>query len=176
METKTIMGWFIAITMVLSILGVAFQYSGSQTTREQYNDYTFKSTSQGWQTKIDGTKITFLTLPQQTEEILLDDNTKNLLSQEAFLISYDMNSSYVQDLADLQYLTEQTLNQAGKYAISSQSPCTNATSYQPAIYLAESNETLITLNNNCIILKSKQRGDAILQSQRILYQILGVMQ
>jgi hypothetical protein len=53
--------------------------------------------------------------------------------------------------------------------------CDNATFYVPVIYFKKSNQTVISLENNCIIAEAYRGEDLVKVKDRLLYSIFGVI-
>ncbi len=187
-EKKTLMGLFIAFIMIFSVFGVLF-YGFNQQTEERVQDYKGQKFvyRKDFVTEIDGEKAHFVIFPAELENIKLDDKSKQLLKEYAFTVTYDPQSELASDMATAQYkLFEERLKPFKKYVqralTDSQSTglaeitCQNATSQNPVIMLEYGNETTITSEGDCIIAKGDSTMGIYEVSDRLVYQMLGVMQ
>lgn len=187
-DTKHLMGGFIAFIMITSVFGVLFY--GFNTNREEktseYKGTIFTYRNNGFVMDLNGEDIFFPFFPASIEHILLDDKTKELLKQDYFIVTYDPSNGLNQEMALAQYkLFEERLKPAGKNIIRAltnstdtnleQFTCQDATASHPVILLQYSNETSITTENNCIIANAKSSTEVYEVSDRIAYQMLGVM-
>ncbi len=186
---KLWMGGFIVFIMIFSMFGVLF-FGFNQPTDDrtnQYNNYTFKYKNNGFATEIDGEEIFFPIFPLELEQIKVNDKTKQLLKEYAFVVTYDPKSELASNMATAQFkLFEERLKPFKKYVqraltnssgtVLPQLTCANATSSNPVILLQYGNETSITSEGNCITAKGNSAMGIYEVSDRIVYQMLGVME
>jgi len=181
MNKKVIASLVIAFLLISSIFGFVLSYQ-AQDTSVKYGKYRFNIIQNQYITNIDGKKMSFLMLPFDVESINISE-AKSLLQKEVWTVSYDQNSSFAEALADAQYYLEYQLE--GKRIIEralledGQLPkrtCMDATDVQLVIELREANESDIVVSGNCIIISSFEPIDVYRQTERVVYDVLGVMQ
>ena len=176
-------GLFIAFIMVFSIFGFIIDFAIQPTTQKmEYGDYTFTQTQQGYRAKVNGNEMLFLFFPGDLEYYTITDDTKQLLKAPVYTATYDPNSTIAPNLAEAQYYLEQQLQDI-KYierALTNsttlpQKTCADATTAQPVIELLQANVTTIITENNCIKVKAIDPYDLYRQTERIIYEILGII-
>lgn len=179
------MSFFIAFIMITSVFGVMFYgFAGGEDT-VKYEGHKFIATPQGYATKIDGKTYYFDVLPQDLENININEGIKSELSNSnALIITSDPKSSYIQDIAVSSYNINAILTEQGKYtanafnSANNQLPvitCMNATPGLPVMEIIESNQTTATLSNNCITIEFDTAFNLQRATAKILYLILGVI-
>jgi len=179
------MSFFIAFIMITSVFGVMFYGFAGGGEVIKYEGHKFTATPQGYATKIDGKTYYFDVLPQDLENINIDSSIKSELdSSNALVITSDPKSSYKQDIAVSSYNLNAILTKQGKYTANAfnsandQLPvitCINATPGLPVMEIIESNQTIATLNNNCITVEFDNTFNLQRATAKILYLILGVI-
>lgn len=190
-DKKMIMSLFICAIMILSVIGfVLVDYSSGEETKKTYNGYKFIRTQNGWKGNINGEKITFNYLPDQTEDINITPQAKTQLQTTPILaITYDPNSKWAQDYGALQYYLEQTLNSQTRYLLRAvtnntkyptipQITCKNATSQLPVAVLTMNttqDKTQMNYANNCLTITATKTNEIYRATDRLIYIILGVM-
>jgi hypothetical protein len=186
-QKKAVVGGFIVFIMVFSIFGIVMNYTMNDTQQRDYEYYnfTFKTTNEGLSTEIDGKEYTFLILPTDVDFYEVPDQAKQLLKQPMFTVTYDPASYLAEAMAEAQFILEQQLmpekviqraltNNSGTQML--QANCANATKGEPVIEFRESEETLIEVKDNCLILNAVDQYDIIRQEELIRYVILGVIE
>lgn len=185
-DKKTWMSIFIAIIMILSVIGFAFTFT-EPPARLEYNGIAFAHTTQGLQAKINGTKLTFYHFPGQLEDIAFDEGAKAALEDTRVIwLSYDPNDVYATEIADVLYYMEQTLDTVGDVYVQrglvnstdyglSEITCANATVTVPVLVMQSSNETGVTHVNGCITAVAASGQEVYQVGDRLLYQAFGVM-
>ncbi|MBI5393562.1 hypothetical protein HZA96_06875 [Candidatus Woesearchaeota archaeon] len=184
---KNAIGLFIILIMTMSVLGI-YVGSGSDNT-DTYNGFKFIQTKQGYSTEINDKPITFYNHPTTIEYILFDNASKDILKNAKMLtITFDPADSAVQEieLARLElttqlqqfaniYLVTGITNQTAPYAQFPLISCANATVYQPVIYFKTGETTAIAAQGSCITATANYRGAILTLKDRIIYQILNIM-
>jgi hypothetical protein len=185
-DKKTMMSLFIALIMIVSVIGFAISFVEPKQEAD-YGNYEFVLTSQGWQTRINNIKLYFINHPTEVEYIKMDDATKNLLQNNRVLwFTYDPNDTEAQAIADALYYAEQAvgtvkntfvqrglINNTG-YALP-EVTCLNATQAVPVLILQSGNETKTSQQANCITATAENQQAVYEIGDRILYTAIGVM-
>ena len=188
-NTKLLIGGFIAFIMITSMFGVLF-YGFKAPADEKINEYkgkTFKYRNRGFVTEINGQEVFFTTFPSELEDIKIDNLTKKLLQQDYFVVTYDPHSNLATEMATAQYkLFEERLKPIKKYVtraltnstetVLPEKTCADATEKNPVILLEYGNETIITSEENCVIAKGSSAAGIYQVSDRIVYTMTGVME
>jgi len=102
-------------------------------------------------------------------------------------ITSDLESEYVEDIAQIQFNFAQLLNDnLGIYsqtAFTSENEyslpvvtCKNATLNVPVVLIEKSNSTMIDTDGACIKIMGNNRPEMFMAYERLLYIILGVME
>ena len=186
MEKKAIFSLIVIFVMVFSVFGFVLNFVANPDTVTEYGDYKFRATPDGYKTKINGKEFIFISLPSYLEFISLPKKAIELLTgRQAYTLTYNPESGLKEIQAGAQYYMEQQLQKTNIYLERGltnntgtslpQRTCTDATEFQPVIYMKQSNESSITAEKNCIIIQSQDQQDVPQQMERILYTILGVM-
>lgn len=187
MQTKTIMGLFIAFIMVASIFGVALDYfaTGGGTQTLEYGDYTFRPVQGLYQTTLDGKTVQFNFFPQDLEYIQVPENVKTTLQSPVLTVTYDPASPITNGAAQAQYyletqldgktIIERAVTNNSNYTTLTQRTCADATPTQPVLAFTYANHSGFSLDNNCITLNAVDDYDLFRQTERALYTILGIM-
>lgn len=183
---KTLMSVFIAVIMIVSVIGFALTFSAPKE-KQEYNGYKFVRTSQGWQTKVNNIKVYFYSLPQELSNVNLDEGTKTALnSLKVVWLSYDPQDKAAPEIADTLYYMEDALGTIADVYVQRglenntgytlpQVTCENATAAVPVIILQSSNETKVAHENGCIIATASHAQEIYSVGDRLLYQVFGVM-
>lgn len=183
-KTGVIMAALIAFIMVGSILGYV---SMDRQTQYKYNDVKFKQEQIGWSTVINNKKIVFNYLPQEVEQIELSPEVINALKDKPEIdVTSKVNDTFSEEIALAQYTLAQTLNNFNVYIMQGFTTnstfkmpiitCKDATQAVPVIYFQKSNETKVTLQENCIIAEARNNLDIIRIKDRLIYSILNIIQ
>lgn len=185
MNSKTVAGLIILFLMVSSIFGFVFSYGGGGGANTlQYGDFTFRPVQNQLMVKIDGTDHRFVFFPADLEYIEVPEQAKSLLTAPVITVTYNPSANLSENLADAQYYFELQLEDAviveraltdSEGTSLPQKSCADATSSQPVIDLREANESNIIVENNCIVLNARDSYGLYQQSERLIYQMLGVM-
>lgn len=169
------------ILMVGSSLLVALD--DSQPNQLKYNDYRFTYKNNQWKTVINNYEISFYHHPSEVDYLNLTSPEK--LNSPLVYTSFSPNqtSQYI-DLSRLKFdLASQLSSVYFVHGITEKSEeyslpiitCQNATAHIPVIKFQKSNQTYIEYNQNCYILHAQTNMDYLKLTERILYQLLGVI-
>ena len=183
---KMIVGGFFAFLMIASIAGFALNFVSGGGNVQKYNGFKFVYRGQNWQTQINGKTHDFFFFPGELEYITLAKDVNNFLKKDhkVITVTYDQNSTIASNLAEAQYILEQelldkiTVTRALTNNTGTQLPkadCVDATEKNPVIKLAEGNESIVKLENNCLTLQAVNLNDLYETTERISYAALGVM-
>jgi hypothetical protein len=182
--------WTIIIggLMVASVFGIMFSSYNSGSEQEIYGDYTFKRTGSGWATEIAGQKVEFAYLPQDLEELTIDQGVvETLAASKVVYITFDPNSTNVQKLELMRFeLGNAFMQLFDMYAmpgITQESElynqpivdCSNATAVLPVVSIVETNETTARVEGGCVLLETEEYA-ALALKDRILYGMLGIIE
>jgi hypothetical protein len=173
---------FIVLILISSILGYIF--GDQQNTTVRYNNQKFVLTNNGWRTNINGDVLYFSMVPNDLEDIEFPEipNLQNVLEIDT---TYDFDSEYKEDIAKSIFELSQVLSKKGIYVLQGFTTntsfdlpiitCEDSTQFVPIVYYKSSNQTKIYLNNNCIIIEGNNQNSFIPLTDRLAYQILGIM-
>ncbi len=176
--------FFIVFIFVSSIVG--FIYSG-ETDSFKYKDFKFTRTQTQWFTTINNQRLSFDYFPSEVEQIELSEETKTiLLNKPEIDITSDTDDIYIEDISLAQYnmgISLSTLNIYVRSGFTTNNTydmpiitCMDATLAVPIIYFQHSNQTKVTLQDNCIIAEARNNMDILRIKDRILYSIFGIME
>jgi hypothetical protein len=179
------MSIFIVIMMVLSGFGVIFYgFAGTEETI-RYEGHKFKSTINGFETKINKQTYYFDVLPQDTLDINTSYDLKNLLKTAyGIIITSEPNSSYKEEIAIASYNLNSMFIKGNVHSAIAfteevfnipKLTCMNASTSLPVIEILESNVTEIITENNCIQLKFDNSFNLRRATAKISYIYLGVI-
>ena len=177
------MAVIIAFIMVGSILG--YVSIDRQTSQFKYNGIKFTQTTEGWSTTLNNKKVIFDYFPSDVEQIeLSDDISTILLNKPEIDATSEINDTFSEEIALAQYNMALTLNNLNIYVRVGFTTintfnlpiltCKDATQAVPIIYFIQSNQTKITIKNNCIIAEAKNNIDILRIKDRLLYSMLGI--
>ena len=185
MDSKKVIGAFIAFLMIASIFGATLDYftTGAGNTLE-YNDYEFRTVNGQYVTVIDDEPRVFNIYPTDIEHITLDEQTRTLLASPVLTITYNPNTTLAPSFAEAQYYLEYittdkiTVERALTNNTGTELPqktCADATPAQPVILFQESNETGITTQNNCLTINALDNYDTAQYSERLAYHFFKII-
>jgi hypothetical protein len=183
-KSGIIMALIIAFIMVGSILG--YVSIGRQDNQFKYNGIKFTQTSNQWRTTINNQQLTFDYFPSDVEQIeLSNDMVTALLNKPEIDTTSDLNDTFSEEIALANYNMALTLNKLNIYVMGGFTTnntfnlpiltCKGSTQAVPIIYFKQSNQTKITLENNCIIAEAKNNIDILRIKDRLLYSMLGII-
>lgn len=178
-----ILVFFIAFIMISSIIGFLY---GGETDTFKYKDIKFTRTQNQWFTTVNNQKLTFDYFPTEVEQIELNqDITTTLLNKPEIDTTSKINDTFSEEIALAQYNMALTLNNLNVYLRRGFTTnntfnlpiitCKGATFAVPIIYFKQSNETKITIEDNCIVAEARNNIDILRIKDRLLYSMLGIM-
>ncbi|MEM4321522.1 MAG: hypothetical protein QW308_00230 [Candidatus Woesearchaeota archaeon] len=173
---------FIAAVMILSTAGFIIGQSSSGSF--EYNGYRFVQTAQGYKVKVDGKLLYFNYLPTALESVSLPaDAIAALKNSRVISISYEPNSSLVEGMAQAQFYLEKALSELGIFVQKGltnstgyllQLDCRNATALSPLVLISEGSEGA-DFSENCLKLSAQNEQEIIMQAERLVYGLTGIM-
>jgi len=178
-------GIFFIFLMVTSILA---GFTGiSQDKLQDYNGFSFRSTTQGVVAKINGENKFFFYHPSSLSYLNFSSEVAESLSKPQIYITFDPKDQYISSIELLRFDLEEYYSQnnivinSGVTENSSVYPlpiltCANATQYVSVMYIHASNITSISMENNCIIMQVQNELDVLAIHDKILYTLYGVME
>ncbi|MBI4150666.1 hypothetical protein HY492_00920 [Candidatus Woesearchaeota archaeon] len=183
-RNKKILSIGIVVIMVASVLGAFF--GTDATPKQKYNGITFKQTAQGVTATIDDMRYAFTFFPQQVEGIPTDPAIASALQNPVLLVTYNPAAASNATMARVQYyLSELFPARFGTFvSLGISEPtsftfpiitCANATLSQPVLFLDESNQTQLTLDNGCIRATAANDEDLLRIADKLVLLKLGVM-
>ena len=182
-KRNTFLVIFIAFIMVSSVIG--FLYSG-ETNKFKYKKMKFTRTENGWSTLINNQRLSFTYFPTEVEQIELNPEILTAISNKPEVdTTSELNDTFSEEIALAQYDMALALNKMNIYLRqgfttnnSFNTPiitCEGSTQAVPVIYFKQSNQTKISLENDCIIAGARNNIDILRIKDRLLYSILGVI-
>ena len=174
--------------MISSVFGVLFYGFGSSGKLElDYKNFKFINRGKFWTTNINGVEALFTFFPSDVENIKTEQNAINRLKNIAEIdATSNFNDTFAEQIALAQYQIGITLNNfnifvRNGFAASNKYnanliTCTNSTKFVPVIFFKSSNETKITLENDCIIAEASKKEDVLKLKDRIAYGIFNIIQ
>ena len=187
---KLMMTYFIVFLMLGSVLGFVLSDSAGNPNRLTYNGYRIDVMPNRYILNYEREKLEFVFSPFEAEMIIIPPELiDNLRAVPYFTISYDPNMvdsgelSYIRSMvSQYSYLKDKLVG----FAITEDSfmydgisilNCDNSTRTSPIIVYQDSNEDNIQYNpeTGCIIVSSSNVNHRVQFSERIVYEILGVM-
>ena len=179
--------WFVIIVIAIIVLMVGSSLliglDSDNPSQLKYNDHRFTYKNNQWTTVINNYEVNFYYHPSELDYINLT-NPENF-NVPLIYVSFDPNETneYI-DLSRLKLdLAGQLTNTYFSHGLTKlsedydlpQITCQNATPYTPVITYQKSNETSISYKNNCYTLNAQSNIDFLKLTERIIYQILGVI-
>ncbi|MBD3249860.1 hypothetical protein GF336_07475 [Candidatus Woesearchaeota archaeon] len=181
---KSLVSIFIITIMVSSVIGFIFSRSSGESETFEYKGISFQRDEFKWGTEIEDKRYEFDYLPQQVEHI----NISKGLDLDAFQVDMtsEEDSLFPEEIAYSEYTLASSLkkrsdtytrigftanNTYGLPVID----CTSATENVPVIYFKDANNTKISIEKNCIIAVSEDSEGFIKIKDRLLYEILDIM-
>ena len=176
---------FISFIMISSILGFIYSDTGN-TGQSRYNKLKFERSDAGWSTTINNQRIFFDYFPLEVEDILLSPEIISFLSGKPEIdTTSDFNDTFAEDIALAQYNMGLALNNMNVYLRNGFTAnntfnlpvitCEEATYSAPVIYFMQSNETKVSVKDNCIIAEARNNIDILRIKDRLVYSILGII-
>jgi hypothetical protein len=170
---------FIALIMVLSVIG--FLWGGSGKEQYRYGKFSFSYENGEWKTNLGGKQLAFKHLPYETLNITVPEGAKSYLSNARMVyISYDPSENR-EELALVQFNLGKNLETMGRFVVNALSTenqnnapvitCQNSTQAVPVIIIKKNRDfDSISLNNSCIILE----GNPTLVADRLVCSLYGI--
>jgi len=181
-RNQIIIAILLSFLMIGSMAGIMLN---QQNTNKKYNNYKFRSTDQGYLTKVEGKEFYFNYLPQEIEEFKINKSfCKKLQNSEAIQILFEPETQSAMFIDYIRLNFQQNLNQiiitkitneSTKYNAYDVASCDNATERMPMIFFKETDNQSITIDNNCLIVESKQNNFLVFRDI-ILYGYTRIMQ
>jgi hypothetical protein len=173
----------LAGVMILSVFGIMFGSFGSQSQKQTYNEFSFKSTNQGWLLDEDK-EMYFDYLPDQLETVVVSEEVKNLFGAPIFTIVFNPNSESIEQIEKTRLKLAQHLmpEKAILYSITEENElyslplmtCENSTQEFPVILIQEANFTEISNQDSCIIINARPM-EIQAAAERLVYSWLGII-
>lgn len=189
-EKKEKKRWGLIFFLVFIMIGTSFSFIffgfSPQNEIAKYDDTKFvKRPSQNiWLAKINGKEAAFTFLPNEVEDITIE-NPEKLQDRLEIDATYDANSTRKQSIALAQHQMALTLASYNIYlrrGFTSNNTfglpvitCKDSSANVPVIYFRQGNATKILSENSCIIAEAPTDADIIRVKDRILYSVLGVI-
>lgn len=195
-RNQVILGIFISLIMLLSVVGYAFLSSYSEELQDQakYKEYTFKKTLDSWQTKVNvGARqidlITFY-LPSEVENISAEDSLllSNFIDKTIYIVANNLSerqaaTSLAINLEKIVFRMQGACSseeQETEYCIENNLPiksCDDAT-LDTTIIMIEEDETLqeasINYKNGCLVIKGNG-SEIIKAAEKAIFMIYGII-
>lgn len=178
---------FIAFIMISSVFGVIFYgFNNQNNNKVEDKGITFIDRQGYWYTTIDGTEMIFNNLPSNVEYIELPQELKDRLSNAFQLdITSELEDPLNEYIALVEHEAQLALTAKNIYVRTGFTTpsdynvpiitCDDATQSVPILYYKESNETKVYMQDNCIIAEAVDGIDILRISDRILYEVLGIL-
>lgn len=185
-KSGTIFAFIIAFVMIFSVVG----YVGLERQSNQFKyegiKFTQNQNSRIWSTIINNKQLIFDYFPSEVEQInLTEDIPTSLLNRPEIDTTSKLNDTFSEEIALAQYNMALTLDNLNVYLRRGFTEnntfnlpiitCKDATAAVPVIYFKQSNETKITIENNCLIAEARNNIDILRAKDRILYSFLGII-
>jgi len=176
------MGWFIIIVMVMGVGGIisaGINEKQDAVEPTKYNGYDFYEQYGQWSATIRGQQYLFLNSPMDLENISIPLNINSWLAKEKVYLAYVPNDqlvvdSYIQLLGAVLYQNGIIPQQA--CAVEKDCPDIPVINCEKeGVILLSGDETIISQDNNCLILQATDDLKMQKLTERVAYQILGVI-
>ena len=186
LNKRNLMVAFVSFIMITSILGYLMGNESSQR-KVTYNKFVFVNNGNVWTTKINKKEAEFNNFPSAAEYINITpeiiSRIKNTFEIQA---TSNFNDSFSQYIALSYYELSDQLNlHFNKYLLQGFTAnttgiipiitCNNATNLAPVIFMKMSNETKVSMQDNCIIAEASSGTDFLMIKDRILYGLHGII-
>jgi hypothetical protein len=186
LSKKNLIGIFIVAIMVLSAVGFIAEQNGQ--SGDTYMGKRFSLVNGKWQTSVDGKERAFTFHPRDLESINISPDAINYIkSVKMIYVTFDPNSTLVQDFEIMRLDLERELPNFGIYpvtGVASRSTaysafptvtCANATTFVPVIYLKSAETTNVTSQGGCLIFEARESYDVPALKERLLYGLYGII-
>ena len=183
-DYKKMMGWFIVITMVLSIVGFVgtefFANRAAAGPANEYNGYSLKNQFGKWNIEVRGQTITFTYSPEELENITLPVDIIPWLAMGKVYLGY-LPDDHLQVNSQIQFIGS-VLYQNGiifQQACTIEAGCPDIPlldcTVKEGIILVSGDQTVMRADNKCLVLQAIDEADMQKLAERVAYQFLGVM-
>ena len=188
MNQKKVMAWVVIILMSLSVLGVVgesfFAGGASSSGKKEYNGYVFYGSSNQWRLQLDNREIYFFNFPEDLEEFVIPFETAPWSTAQKIYLAYFPENDPENDLVVDQYIqfTGSVLQFMG---IKTNLACTEETgcpdipimdcSEKQGIIFLSGDQAEITQNKSCLVITGTDSDDLRKLTERVIYDLLGVM-
>jgi len=180
----TFLVFFIAFIMVSSVIG--FLWSGVDQNESKYNNIKFTRTQSGWTALIEGKWAVFDYFPSEVEPINISSNIGAMLANKPEIDTTSfINDTFSEEIALAQYNMALVLNNVNIYLRTGFTAnntfkmpvftCEDATPAVPIIYFMQSNQTLVSMKDSCVVVEARNADDILRVKDRLLYSILGII-
>lgn len=177
---------FIAFIMVGTSFSFVFFGFNSQGDVIRYKGIKFVKYLDRWEAKVNGRLAAFTFLPTEVQDINYSlDLTNKLKYKFEVDVTSDLNSTHKESIALAQHQMGLTLAQYNIFVRKGFTTnnnfnlpvitCDDATSAVPVVYFRQGNSTNIQLDGNCIVAEANTGFDFVKVKDRLLYEMLGVL-
>lgn len=183
LSTSTIFAFIAIIVMIAS--GIGYMWEGGNAII--YNGFKFTESGDKIATKVNGKKVAFSTMPDNSASINASKEAFWVLknTKMAYMTS-DPESPFKEGIAKAQFELQESVAQEGIYAVYAftkeneynitQITCKNATTFIPVIYFMNSSATEIIYDNGCIMLGADSDFGFIALKDRLMYGFYGIIE
>jgi len=176
-----LVGIFIVLVMTLSILGfIGGSFFTQDENMKKYKNYIFYREAQGWRFQTGKDIYYFQYLPEQLINITVNAPTYNLFADSKLYFGYQPGENLNTDLA---------MSKLGNFfykrnlviikACTLETGCPDIPliecSEKNALVFRKANTTQIESTGKCLILKAQDELELNKLSERLLYNLLGIM-
>jgi len=185
---KVILSVIIAVVMVSSIIGFLYGTNGNENILKydiKNKTYSFIRENNMYILAIDKQKIGFYYLPFDINFNMSDEISDKIRTSKAVYITFNPETAYGEYIDVARF--DLTNGLAGKniYPVNGITAnnakynlpivnCENATSFIPVIFMKDSNQTSLSIENNCIKFEGKNI-DFIKFRDLVLYKLYGIL-
>ena|SRR3989344_694395 len=187
-DSRKVMAWIVIILISSSVLGAIggaiFSPSGGVVAQtEEYNGYTFSNNGGQWVVSVGGQELYFSYPPKAVEDLVIPLDLTSWRNSQAIYLGYNPKENNTAS-SEMTYLAG-TLSILG---IRSQLACTVEDDCPdiPVVDCSKStivfssgnydnNKTVISNDNNCLMVETKDFYELHRITERIIYGLLGVM-
>jgi hypothetical protein len=179
------MSIFIAFIMITSIFGVMFYGFSSPGETYRYDGKKFEATPEGFELKFKGETYTFELLPQDVEDVPVDEEAiASIMNAPLVVLTSDPNSLYARDIAISSFNINTILTKQGQITGNAftqpgaQLPvitCDNASTASPVIYFIQASETAISYEAGCTLVQFNTGFNLQRASSRLAYALLNII-
>ncbi|MBU0980444.1 MAG: hypothetical protein KJ709_06555 [Nanoarchaeota archaeon] len=173
---------FMVFIMVTSLAGFLAPDEGSDF---KYGKYKFTAREDAFYTSIDGKQFRFYHTPELAENVTFDTAAKDkIFGSRMILVSFEPSEDPVFDLVRFELSQEMpelfSVFVASGIALEDDRydlpviSCLNATEYVPVIMLLPSNESSVTIDDDCIAISGSEDG-LLLAKDRLMYSLAGIL-